>query len=557
MSYRSVAAIGVLGRGGVDAHALDRRAPIDSLTGLRFIAAFSVLVAHAANWLVSFQPSVTFVDYFGYGSAIGMPLFFVLSGFVIHYNYARQFRIGFVTPTVNFFIARFARLYPLYFLCLVLYVAHKNISYAWLAGADLSHLPRYLLLWQAWTIEYRGDTWFGHLLLPPAWSISVEVFFYAIYPCLALPLLNIRSMKSVGAIYAVVACGFCAAIIVCYLNFDALRAWGDETFAINADAKNALLGWLLNTGPVGRFWEFLMGALAAQAYILLQGRSPSTKEARIGSAVLIMLILLTAVIYVVARTDSFVAFATAYPGGFAPIFGLLVFCCARYANPVTAALGSRPLVVLGEASYSIYLLHLFTLDLFRYRSDALPLTHQTLLAWGFLMIVAIGFTLLVSLGTYRFVELPARVYLRRVLSAGYERVRDFAGVLPRPIFGPRWVTVLSLGAVGVLPNLPVESGRIHVIEATYGQNCSSVVLLPPHENRFRAGNATTSVKKACGAANHCSFLVDVNQLGDPVNRCPKDFAVRYRCGKDQRVKTAAISGDAQGRAVDLVCGDGT
>jgi hypothetical protein len=46
------------------------------------VAAFPVLIGHAASWLIAFEPSVTFVHYLSFGPAIGMPLFFVLSGFV-------------------------------------------------------------------------------------------------------------------------------------------------------------------------------------------------------------------------------------------------------------------------------------------------------------------------------------------------------------------------------------------------------------------------------------------------------------------------------------------
>jgi peptidoglycan/LPS O-acetylase OafA/YrhL len=155
----------------------DRPLTINSLTGLRFVAAFSVLIAHASNWLVTFNSTPEFVNYLSWGSAIGMPLFFVLSGFVIHYNYGGQFRAGIVNATADFFIARFARLYPLYIFCLVVYLAlHQGAIFTIIKGTDY-YLWRFILLWQAWTIEYKNTTWFGHLLLPPAWSVSVEVFF--------------------------------------------------------------------------------------------------------------------------------------------------------------------------------------------------------------------------------------------------------------------------------------------------------------------------------------------------------------------------------------------
>src|SRR5262249_56691546 len=219
----------------------------------------------AASGVMAFEPWPIVVHLFSRGPAIGMPLFFVLSGFVIHYNYANSFRSGFVSPTIDFFIARFARLYPLYILMLVLYVVNQRLVPGIVSGeTDLSFLPRYLLLWQAWSIEYRGTTWLGVILLPPAWSISVEVFFYMLYPLLAGALLRLRAMSKLLAVLALIVFGYYLAVVLGYIYFDELRVWGNEAFHINADPKNALLGWIFNTGPVGRVWAVLLGALLAR-----------------------------------------------------------------------------------------------------------------------------------------------------------------------------------------------------------------------------------------------------------------------------------------------------
>ena len=92
------------------------------LTGLRGVAAGSVLIAHALDVAFSYsgrhywEPSSSRLSYFG------MSLFFVLSGFVISYNYTPLFQKE--RPGValwRFFVARFARLYPLYALSIVVY----------------------------------------------------------------------------------------------------------------------------------------------------------------------------------------------------------------------------------------------------------------------------------------------------------------------------------------------------------------------------------------------------------------------------------------------------
>jgi peptidoglycan/LPS O-acetylase OafA/YrhL len=533
---------------------VDRPVTINSLTGLRFIAAFSVLVAHATNWLVTFNPSPEFVNYLSWGSAIGMPLFFALSGFVIHYNYGGQFRAGIVNAIADFFIARFARLYPLYIFCLVVYLAlHQNALFAIKAGTDY-YLWRFVLLWQAWTIEYKSTTWFGHLLLPPAWSVSVEVFFYALYPGVAFYLLKIKKLRWAAIIFAAIVVGYYAAIIYCYVNFDALRVWGNETFTINADPQNAFLGWLLNTGPIGRFWEFLMGAVAAQAYLELRHLKPSVSEARIGSLLLTGCVLVTAILYALSRSNSFIAFAGGYPGGFAPIFAVLIFCCARYRNFITRLLSTRPIIALGDASYSIYLLHLFSLELFR-QSAPYSVRASDIASWLLLMAAALSFTLIISLGTYRVIEVPARSYLRRVLHSAKRSLRISTIRAP----GPAWAAPslsMAVIVVGVtIWNLPPLRGPIVVVDATYGGNCRAQVLSPPHINNFRPGNAELAVKKACRSGDQCTFLVDVTTLGDPVNGCAKDFTVAYRCENEGAsvVREATLPGEANGKAISLDC----
>ena len=86
-----------------------------ALTGLRFFAAAFILIEHSADWLARFTDS-NVNRYFIFLGMYGMPLFFVLSGFVIHYNYRKLFLTRSIAQaTCEFAAARFARLFPLYF----------------------------------------------------------------------------------------------------------------------------------------------------------------------------------------------------------------------------------------------------------------------------------------------------------------------------------------------------------------------------------------------------------------------------------------------------------
>src|ERR1700758_4530028 len=67
---------------------------VPGLTGLRFLAAFSVLIAHAFGVLMNGHAAGGAVYWLTQVSGFGMTLFFVLSGFVIHYNYATSVTRG-------------------------------------------------------------------------------------------------------------------------------------------------------------------------------------------------------------------------------------------------------------------------------------------------------------------------------------------------------------------------------------------------------------------------------------------------------------------------------
>jgi peptidoglycan/LPS O-acetylase OafA/YrhL len=78
---------------------------IGSLTGVRFIAALTIALGH------SYVP----VDVI---TMVGMPLFFTLSGFIIHYASSDTFTTGWRSGDAKFAVARFSCIYPLYFILL-------------------------------------------------------------------------------------------------------------------------------------------------------------------------------------------------------------------------------------------------------------------------------------------------------------------------------------------------------------------------------------------------------------------------------------------------------
>jgi peptidoglycan/LPS O-acetylase OafA/YrhL len=171
---------------------------IAALTGLRFVAAMSVVTSHT---VVTMAPGAhdTLLRMLGATSGFGMTLFFVLSGYVIHTNYeqAVQTKAG----MWRYFIARFSRLYPLYFLFLFVDLA-TTIHANQLHLQRLSALPYYLTLTQSWIYHpIDGNALIYQFGAVPsiAWSISTECFFYVAFPFLCVLFTKLDSVAKVLA----------------------------------------------------------------------------------------------------------------------------------------------------------------------------------------------------------------------------------------------------------------------------------------------------------------------------------------------------------------------
>jgi peptidoglycan/LPS O-acetylase OafA/YrhL len=402
------------------------RPDVPALTGLRFLAAFSVLLAHGLSATVANnEPPTGVVLWLMQASGFGMTLFFVLSGFVIHYNYARLVTDGRLRGLASFFWARFARLYPLFLLMMLVYVLVSQRHVAYWSGrpedinAIFQALPYFLLSIQSWIYKLIDG---GALIdairggSPPTWSISTEWFFYLAYPLVAWFILRARTpaiILLVVGIWCVLWTSFSTAL---YDRTPQIDAWAVGYFGPIAGTQNhedSFVRWLLYVSPYLRIGEFVLGAITAQLYIALQRRDVTRRENTLGGAMFwaaaLSVLLVT---YLEYSPDVPMTIFRKMNMNFAlaPSVALLVFCAARYQSAASRLLTSRPAIALGEASYSIYLVHSIVLI------SAVKLTgsvvHGT--AYNVLkLVVLMAIVVAVSLLLYTYYEAPARQWLRR------------------------------------------------------------------------------------------------------------------------------------------------
>jgi peptidoglycan/LPS O-acetylase OafA/YrhL len=399
--------------------------PLPALTGLRFVAAFTVAVSHAYSRLAPISGNSSILCSMVINlSGIGMPLFFVLSGFVIHYNYCEQMETK--RGIYNFFVARFARLYPLY-LCGISFDLLNSFSYRQVNPHLTEAIPYYLTMIQSWLYKPVGDTSLIYVFGPipqVAWSLSTEWFFYAAYPLICLPILAMRRLRTQILAAAIFVCFAFAVVATIVVNRETIAEVGMRAFGPIAQSRqDGLFRWLLYFSPYSRILEFILGCFMASIYIKSRGSTPNAKERALGLCALIIAIAWTATIYFIMfglsfdprfRWARFIGYFH-MSCGLAPGLAVIIYCSARYRNIVVRALSQNWLVLCGEASYSLYLFHVYVIDQFGQKAPVVTdfrVGIGSISRLAFCLMTCIG----LSLVTWRIIEVPARRWLRGALS---------------------------------------------------------------------------------------------------------------------------------------------
>ncbi|MBJ6765631.1 acyltransferase [Myxococcaceae bacterium JPH2] len=382
---------------------------LPALTGLRFLAASHVVVFHylaregMPGWLVQTLMS----------GPNSVTLFFVLSGFILAYSYLGAEPNARV-PARAFWAARFARVYPVYLLGLLLAApvfVSKGLQERGLSSASLLDLggvsAAVMGLVQAW-FPAAACQWNC-----PGWSLSVEAFFYLVFPFAALPVLRLGPRRLVVALGLSVLAG--AALVVAWLAVERTVAAAPGGI-ISHDA------WMVVGAyhPLLRLPHFLVGVFLGRLYCLRRlsvSATPGWDAALVTVGVGASLGLMAHGWEPTALAFKDVALL--------PGFACLLWGLAGGTEPLGRVL-SQPFVVrLGEASYALYLLHAPL-------NNWLRAADQTLhLGWwsrglGFFTAYALV-SVAVSLAVFRYVEEPARRWLRQRLTT-----RQHSAAAPRP-----------------------------------------------------------------------------------------------------------------------------
>lgn len=349
------------------------------LTLTRFTAALTVVIFHYGSKIFPFD-IYPFSQLIPTGQ-IFVSYFFTLSGFIMMLAYwpqAGKFQ------TLRYWVFRLARLYPVYLLGLGLSILLNLKSLRELTALGLN-----LTLLQAWRPPYPNS------LNYPGWSLSVEAFFYLLFPLILL-----------------IACRLSLRISAILL----FSFWGASMVGHSYLLKNWYTGFpsfthdVLFYNPLFHLNGFLLGALAGR-WMLEHGQTLRAKP-RLNSALLVASLLLIALSLLYLKDflkDTFGIRMALTNGILAPIFIVFITSLAVDQTWVARLFQKPGFVLLGDASYAIYILQYPVHTFYKnYIDPRLGNFSNEAHFYAYLLLL-----ILVSIGTFLWIENPARQAVKR------------------------------------------------------------------------------------------------------------------------------------------------
>lgn len=359
---------------------MNNKEEILSLTGLRFIAALYVFIFHIhIRWPVTTNNFVG--NIIGQG-AVGMSLFFILSGFVLAYRYAGQ------TFTVSEYLKnRFARIYPVYVVAALLTLPWFGVDIIGSSMIDVFKsifktvviVASNIFLVQAWFPQF-----FSYWNDGGSWSISVEAFCYLMLPFILPYLLNAPKDKLL------------LTIAICWL-------WATLP-GVSATLFDGQANPVFYSMPIFRLPEFLVGVcsflLIRRGFIYRHG-------------VLAQIVVILGFLFYLGVVGARMSIYVGHNWIVVPVVAFMIFSLSNNKGGISFILSSRVFVWLGKISYCFYSFQaLLILLLIKYH-DRLVAAIPALSNNVVLMVASFFVLVAISAVGYNFIEEPARKFIKR------------------------------------------------------------------------------------------------------------------------------------------------
>lgn len=351
---------------------------IPQLTFTRFVAAIAVVIFHYGQSAFPFDSG--FSHRVAGEAGFTVSYFFFLSGFLLYHVYSRKaftFR--------DFFVARLARIAPLYWFAFAITLFGILVLLEQKPWGGTAILQALFL--QAWfpgnslTINY------------PAWSVSIEMFFYLSFPLLLLATKRMGENR------------FIVFAIILWLtsigqNIVTQKLYYDPTSSEAGDFIMYFPLWHLNT--------FVCGMAAGIIFQRIRNRT-------IRFYVPIATVLVALVLIMMIVLDKGFAHQIMHTGLLSPLYAIVVIGLALDKWVLVKVFSWKPFQFLGEISYGIYLLQYPVWIGFAYSGCSIKSTGE--------FYTYVATLIAASAAVYWLLERPARKYIRqRFKSSAPEKV---------------------------------------------------------------------------------------------------------------------------------------
>ncbi len=354
-----------------------RKPSLPALTGLRTLLALSIVFFHFTPPHMSAVAPVIENGYIFVG------FFFLMSGYILSYNYADRVDMN----KREFWLARFSRLYPVYLFALVL--SFQMLRDEWSARSHMEFWQGVLLtpfLLQGW-LPNLATFW-----NTVAWTLSCEMMLYLAFPYLIRVTLPRQPWKLIALFLGLWLAGMVPHMLYLIFNPDHLAAPADRYTA-------TYLMRVLKYTPPSYICTFLAGLILGQLQSVLTLRRRERTALAVAA-----LAAIGAALYVFLPSLPYVLL---HGGLLMPLFAALTIGLSG-VNPVASLFAFPPLVYVGQATFCLYLLHFNALVLLQSNHISQKLHLAAFDPW-----LSYAAVILLALAAHRFIEVPARRLILR------------------------------------------------------------------------------------------------------------------------------------------------
>lgn len=353
---------------------------------MRTTAVMLVLLSHSLAFLPFAWPKEYLFTFMGFA---GVEIFFVLSGFLIGNIMYKAFQKKLDKNGLKvFWIRRWFRTLPLYYIVLVLNIA-LTILIDGMHGVPLTAFlfPFFL----------QNFLWPHPYFFIPAWSLTIEEYFYLLFPLLLFFFMNIRKLPFRKSFLLMIVLFFTVPLILRIGSFVLLESGYIQQLKAGFHAN-----WDVH---IRRITLFRLDAIAMgvfTAYLMNNYKSFLQKNKNL--LLLASIVLLTGSVWLYfsfVHPDRINVISAIF---IFPLFSIGFALAMPYLQYMkTMGLFSAPVTFISKISYSVYLLHTLLSDfLFKYiYKEAYALPYQFLIWLSFILV-----SIVVSALSYRYIELP-------------------------------------------------------------------------------------------------------------------------------------------------------